>query len=661
MKKNIDSVPLQNLRVLVVEDEILIAEELRERLTQNGLRIVDVVDSGERAIQVVERDHPDLVLMDIRLKGKIDGIEAAETIRSNVKGPVIFLTAHSDQETVRRAKMTEPFGFVVKPFQERELVVTIEMSLHRYGLEQRLKESEQRYAATLSSIGDGVISTDYKSRVTFMNPVAESLTQWPENDAKGLDLDDVFPVVLETTGDPCENPAIQAMRLKKIVPLTEPAGLKTRHKEMIPIGGSAAPITSEKVELLGAVVAFRDFRQQRLAEEALQRAEEQLRQAQKMEAIGYLAGGIAHDFNNVITVVNGFVHLLLLKENLDDHAKVLLKEIKKAGERAGALTGQLLAFSCKQVLQPTAFHLGTLVEDLSLMLERLIGEDVVLTAKSTPDLWSIWADPGQIEQTILNLAVNARDAMPQGGQLRIEMCNIEITEREGNGKEPLEVPPGSYVFMTVTDTGIGINPEVQDRIFEPFCTTKEPGEGSGLGLASVYGIVKQSGGFISFLSEIGLGTTFKLYFPALRSETPIMRQPIPKEERFPHGKEMILVVEDDDSVRMLTASALQQYGYTVREASGGEEALGYFAENSHNIQLIVTDVVMRGISGRQVAEGARNVNPAVRILYLSGYTDDMVVRHGLLKGEVAFLQKPFTMEALAKKVREVLDQDNQNT
>ncbi|MDT7041029.1 response regulator [Candidatus Nitronereus thalassa] len=649
-----NSEALKDLRVLVVEDEILIAEELRERLTQNGLRIVDVVDSGERAIQVVEQDHPELVLMDIRLKGRLDGIQTAEAIRPTMRGPVIFLTAHSDQDTLQRAKGTEPFGFVVKPFNERELVVAIEMSLHRYGLEKRLKESEQRYAATLASIGDGVIATDPEGRVTFMNHVAEALTQWRFADARGRTIDEVFPLLVENSQEKFENPALRAMRLNQKVTLNEPVEMIMRNQELIPIDDSAAPIIDEKGKLLGAVVAFRDIRQHRLAQDALRKAEDQLRQAQKLEAIGQLAGGVAHDFNNLITVINGFADLLLSRDSLDGRSRTLVKEIRKSGDRASSLTRQLLAFSCKQVLHPVTLQLDELITNISRMVERLIGEDMILTITSGPDLWAIWADPGQIEQVILNLTANARDAMPNGGQIIVETSNIEVMEEVDEAG--LEIPAGPYVRLSVCDTGTGIDQETQEHIFEPFTTTKQPGEGTGLGLASVYGIVKQSGGFISFSTEIGKGTTFTLYFPAMPSVVPKKRGESLDDEMSLSGTETILVVEDDDSVRSLIVSGLCLHGYTVFDAKNGEEAVRLFTEHADNIQMVVTDVVMPVMSGREVAERVHLINPKVRWLYISGYTDDKILRHGVLKGEAALLQKPFTLEMLAKKVREILNQ-----
>jgi two-component system cell cycle sensor histidine kinase/response regulator CckA len=639
------------LSILIVEDEALIAEEIQDRLTRLGFYAVGIRDTGEAAIQAAEQLHPDLVLMDIRLKGKLDGIAAADRITQQLHVPVVYLTAHSDDSTLQRAKETAPFGYLLKPFQERDLLVAIEMAIHRYELEKRLKESEQRYVATLMSIGDGVIATDAVGRVTFMNAVAEGITQWRIDDARGLPIDQVLPMVTEAARVSLENLAMQALRLNRTVTLTEPVVTVTRSGESIPIDDSAAPIAGAHGKVVGAVVAFRDIRQQRLAEDALKQAEDQLRQSQRMEAIGRLAGGIAHDFNNLLTVIIGCSELLLSGRHVDDTSRQFIVEIKNAGERAADLTRQLLAFGRKQILQPVTLNLERLVGNMSRMLQRIIGEDVILTTKGVADLWSIHADPGQLEQLIMNLAANARDAMPQGGRMTIECRNVYLTERLIQSRP--EMQPGRYVLMAVSDTGVGMDHATQEHAFEPFFTTKEVGKGTGLGLASVYGIVKQSHGFIYLYSEVGKGTTFKLYFP---SETAEVQATLPTESAdTTQGTETILLVEDDDAVRSLAASGLRSRGFRVEEARNGEEAFHWFAEHPADVHLVVTDVIMPNLSGREFGERVRALRPSIRVLFMSGYTDDTIIRHGISTGEANFLQKPYTLHALAQKVREVLD------
>ena len=501
-------------RILIVEDEALLAEELRVRLTRLGYTVVDVVDSGADAQAAAERARPDLVLMDVRLKGGDDGTAAAAAIRKRTGAPVVFLTAHSDPETLARATGTGPFGYVLKPFREQDLVVAIETALTRHRLEQRVIASEQNYAATLASIGDGVVATDADGCVTFMNRVAEALTGWEASRAHGVAVERVLPLVAEADNRPTENPGIRAMRERRNVTLEQPTLLLARDGARIPVDDTAAPIIDDRGTLLGSVIAFRDDRERRLRDETLRHVEEQLHHARRLEAVGQLAGGVAHDFNNLLTVVIGSTDVLLAEDTLTTSQREWVQDIRKAGLRAAALTRQLLAFSRKQVLQPRSLDLGGLATELAGILQRLVGEHIALTVSTAPDRWSIRADPSQIEQILLNLGANARDAIGTTGRMSVDVRNVELAE--ATPADGGLIPPGAYVCLRVSDTGAGMDPGTRARIFEPFFTTKDVGKGTGLGLASVYGIVRQSDGFIRVDSEVGKGTTFELYFPALR-------------------------------------------------------------------------------------------------------------------------------------------------
>jgi signal transduction histidine kinase len=380
--------------------------------------------------------------------------------------------------------------------------------------------------------------------------------------------------------------------------------------------------------------------------------EEQLRQSQKMEAIGQLAGGVAHDFNNLLTAINGYSSLALQRLEDGHPIKSYLEEVKKAGDRAANLTRQLLAFGRKQILQPLALNLNSVVSDMNKMLRRLIGEDILLTAKLSSDIGKVMADPGQIEQVLLNLIVNARDAMPRGGNLTIETRNVELDEEYGS--KHVGVVPGKYVLLAVSDTGEGMSQEVQRRIFEPFFTTKEKGKGTGLGLSTVYGIIQQSGGNIWVYSESGKGTTFKVYLPRVVSETAESGEKT--LELAPRGgTETVLLVEDEAVVRGLARRILEQAGYSVIEAAKGDEALQACEEHGDEIDLLLTDVVMPEMSGKDLADRLRSQHPELRMLFMSGYTDEAIVHHGVLDSTVEFIQKPFTPSGLLKKVRDVLD------
>ncbi|MCL4294135.1 MAG: response regulator [Anaerolineae bacterium] len=382
--------------------------------------------------------------------------------------------------------------------------------------------------------------------------------------------------------------------------------------------------------------------------------EEQLQQSQKMEAVGRLAGGVAHDFNNLLLVITGYSELLL-DRYLGDNERVrgYVKQIHQAGDRAAALTRQLLVFSRKQMLEPKVLDLNEIIAEMDKLLRRLIGEDIDLVTIPKPGLGQVKADPSQIEQIIMNLAVNARDAMPQGGKLTIETANVELDE--AYTRQHADVSPGPYVLLAVSDTGIGMDQAVLAHIFEPFFTTKEEGKGTGLGLATVYGIVKQSSGHIWTYSEVGHGTTFKIYLPRIE-ETVVAVEPGLDQTRQPQGSETILLVEDADPVREMLRTLLQGDGYTVLEARSGAEALQLYAQHAGSLHLLVTDMVMPGgLNGRELAERLASLHPGLKILFVSGYTDEAIVHHGVLEQGMVFLQKPFSPATLLRKVREVLE------
>jgi PAS domain S-box-containing protein len=407
-----------------------------------------------------------------------------------------------------------------------------------------------------------------------------------------------------------------------------------------------APLRDAQGRVIGLIGLSRDITE-------FKRLEDQLRQAQKMEAVGRLAGGIAHDFNNLLTVINGCSEMMLSRLTINDDRE-LTKAIRNAGERATSLTRQLLAFSRKQVLQPRVVSLTPLVTELSKMLRPLIGEDIELSIAAAPTLGLAKVDPSQFEQAIINFAVNARDAMPHGGRLTIEAHDAELDEDYAL-RYP-EVRPGQYVQVSVSDSGHGMDAAIQSRIFEPFFTTKRAGAGTGLGLAMVYGFVKQSGGHIDVQSAPGAGTTFHVYLP--RADQKISAS-VPRAERtnVQAGRETVLLVEDEDAVRALVSRVLRSCGYTVLEARNGQEAIGLAEQRDADIDLLVTDLVMPRMSGRELADQLVRMRPSLRVLFMSGYTDEAVIRHGVEEADVAFLQKPFTPAILSRKVRDVLDGD----
>lgn len=402
----------------------------------------------------------------------------------------------------------------------------------------------------------------------------------------------------------------------------------------------------------GVCILSLDITDQKRAAAALAKTEEQLRQAQKMEAIGRLAGGIAHDFNNVLSVIISYSEFLCEDLKHGEPMRADIEQIHAAGLRAADLTRQLLAFSRQQALQLQLLDANQVLAGTEKMLRRLLGADVTLTMLTTNTVWKIKADPSQIEQVVFNLAVNARDAMPQGGKLTIETKNVELDDEYARLHH--EVVPGPYVMIAVTDTGIGMDKATQARVFEPFFTTKEKGKGTGLGLATVFGIVKQSGGHIWLYSEPSKGTTFKIYFPRAK-DVVVARPSVTLPPMTTRGNETVLLVEDDEQVRAVAVGILRRQGYRVLEAPNAGEAFLISEDHSATIHLLLTDVVLPRMSGRQLAEKLASSRPAMKVLYMSGYTDDSILQHGILESNVAYLQKPLTPEALTRKVREVLD------
>jgi PAS domain S-box-containing protein len=930
-------------KILIVEDENIVAKDIQNTLQSLGYTVAGNAASGEEAIQKAGETRPDLVLMDIMLKGYQNGVEAAQQILALYNIPIVYLTAYADDKTLQRAKITEPYGYILKPFEERELHIAIEMAIYKHRVTKKLQEREQWLAKILKTINDAVIIIDNRGEVTFMNLVAESLTAWKQKEALGKPLAEIFKIVEAKTRTSTAGLGQHVFREGSIDAYSR---LLAKDGREIPIDDSAVPLRDESGNTTGAILVFRDisarqqaqnklldrfdqlqalyhmteamsrtvnieeiyeealhslqsvlkvdhaaillfdadgvmrckawrglspeyraaveghspwspeiknpqpifiadverettlmswresilregiralgflplmgqglllgkfmiaynaphqlndeearlaqtiashvafaieraraieavqaseerFRQmaenirevfwmsdpkqpamlyvspayeeiwgqsckslyeqpqsffdailpedrervraaqakqlqgeltheeyrlrrpngeirwiwdhsfpikdeagqvyriagiaediteRKRAEEALRKSEEQLRKSQRLEAIGRLAGGIAHDFNNMMTAIIGTAELAMLELHRDHPVRRDLKEIKQTADRAANLTRQLLAFARQQIIARGILNLNDLVINLDKMLRRLIGEDVELVMMPSPDIGFVKVDSGQMEQVIVNLAVNARDAMPAGGSLILQIANVTITQ-EAAAAHP-ELPPGEYVTLTMRDTGAGMTEEVKARLFEPFFTTKEIGKGTGLGLATCYGTIKQNGGHIEVESEIGKGSTFRIYLPRLEAVAGAM----PEHDQIdapPQGHETVLLVEDEPSVREIAARMLREQGYDVLVAANGDEALHLARSRPQEpIHLLVTDVVMPRLSGKAVADQLRAVRPNLKVLFISGYSDDTLARHGAAEAELNFLQKPFSPSLLAYKIRDVLD------
>jgi PAS domain S-box-containing protein len=506
--------------------------------------------------------------------------------------------------------------------------------------EEALRESERRYRLLFERNLAGVYRTTPEGRILECNEAC----------ARILGYASPAELIRQKAQSVYFDPAERALTLAS---LRSQRSLMNLERRMRRKDGSPVWVL-ENVSLLGGQNGEPEVLEGTLIDVTDRKElEDRLRVSQKMEAVGRLAGGVAHDFNNLLTVILGNTDLVLQQLSPNDPLEADTQEIRKAGERAAALTRQLLAFSRQQVMLPEVLDLNAIVLNLEKMLRRLIGEDISLRSFLEPDLGRVKADPGQIEQIIVNLAVNARDAMPIGGSLTIETKSVELDE--AYLLEHVPVRPGRYAMLAVTDTGAGIDGETRSHIFEPFFTTKEKGKGTGLGLSTVYGIVKQSDGYIWVYSEPGQGATFKIYLPIIADELRDSTTPEPVPTIRP-GSETVLLVEDEDAVRNLARRTLEGHGYTVLPVQSGEEALALIERYRGPIQLVLTDVVMPAMSGLDLAERLRGLRPAIRVLFMSGYTENAFINRGLLQPGTAFIQKPFAGKQLARKVREVLDE-----
>jgi PAS domain S-box-containing protein len=507
-------------------------------------------------------------------------------------------------------------------------------AIDRKHAEDELRQSESQSRALFENALDAVLITDEHGAYVDANRAACDLLGVPYNEVIGRTVDDFIEQDSKAEAGPMWEEFLKEGRMRGVIRLQRPDETVVD----VDVSATANFLPGRHLSVL------RDVTERR-------KLEEQLRQSQKLESVGMLAGGIAHDFNNLLTVITGYSELTLGRlENADPLARYV-EEIKNAAERATSLTRHLLAFSRKQVLQPKVIDLNSIIANIEKMVGRLVGEDMELLIKPCIGLGLVKADPGQIEQVILNLVINARDAMPNGGKITLETARVYLDKEYA--RQHIAVQPGWYVMLAVADTGHGMDAKTQKHIFEPFFTTKESGKGTGLGLSTVYGIVKQSGGNIWVYSEVGVGTSFKIYLPLVDERVTEPDAEVVRPENTA-GTETILLAEDEEMVRRLARESLRMHGYRVLEAANGADALLICRQHEGPIHLLLTDVVMPRMSGRDLADQLVRLRPETRVLYMSGYTDQAIVHHGILDGDIAFIGKPFTPDALVLKVIEVL-------
>lgn len=621
--------------------------DLAATLRRLGYAVDGTAGTGAAAIELAAKNEPDLVLMDIRLKGAVDGIQAGTVIYHDRGIPVVFLTAHGDPDTVQRAKEASPYGYLVKPFDERVLHRTIEIALNRARDEHAERDraldalwsSEARFRLLVDAFREyAMFMLDRDGRITSWNPAAERMTGHPERDVVGKNL-----TILRLESAPGEQGLTE--RLREV----RENGSAEWDDTAVTKGGTqyhphvhCTVIHDRRGEFVGYGCVTRDETEKR-------NLQAQLVQAQRLESLGHLAGGVAHDFNNMLMVVFARCEVLL-RSLQSERERQFVRDIQAAAKRNRDLTQQLLAAARQQVLEPEVLDINDIVKTAVQLLGQTLGENIAIKTELEESLWSVNADATKLSQVLMNLAINARDAMPNGGTLLIETRNVPIDS--SYARLHIGLRPGDYVSLIVSDSGTGIPKELQDRIFDPFFTTKGSGRGTGLGLAVVRGIVEQTGGRTWMYSEEGLGTTFKIFLPRDYAET--KGETVAEEAAPQRGSGTILLVEDEPLLNTIVREALEEQGYKVLDARSPAEALEISASVAHPIDLLLTDVIMPGISGDDLARKIVEQRPATKVIFMSGYTNHALAADAAIPTGARYLEKPIATTMLIRTIREVL-------
>ena len=624
--------------ILVLDDDRGMCETIGDVLEQRGY-VVQIATEARAGLEIAATSSIEAAIVDITLPD-MSGFDVLHGIRKVLPTTeVIFITGHASLTTAIQAINGLAFAYIVKPFEMSHLLMTVEQAVRKQRLAQALLDSDERYRFVTENIADAVFLLELDGRIALGNHRAEMITGYAQAELVGRAF---FSLLPEAGAREARARLSDVQAGVKVSPFFEVELIqKDGARVLLEVHVTSVLKDGQPVARLGVA---RDITERRYLED-------QLRQGQKMEGIGRLAAGVAHDFNNLLTAIGGRCYLVLNALTSENPIRREIEIIQDAAERAAKLTHQLLAFSRKQILDPCVLDLNATVTGIEPLLRRMIREDIEIATALDSAAGRVKADAGQIEQVLLNLAVNASDAMPNGGWLTLATGNVTLDE--AYARTHAEVEPGPYVMLSVSDTGHGMTAEVQAHIFEPFFTTKEVGKGTGLGLATVYGIAKQSGGHITVYSEPGHGAVFKLYLPRVE-EAPGTAEPARPPEITRRGSETVLLVEDDEPLRTLAREILSIQGYTVLDATSPSEALRLADAHPGPIHLLLTDVVMPQMNGRQVADHLLTARPGLKVLFMSGYTDAAIVEHGVLEPGTHFLQKPFTPDGVSRKVREVL-------
>ena len=657
--------------ILIVEDEGLIAADVQKKLERLGYPLPAIAHSGAAALECARSTPFDLVLMDIRLKGGMDGIATAKALKAEFETPVVYMTAHADQETIDRAKVTEPLGYLLKPVTDGDLRSVVQISLYRDRMERRVRTSEAWLSTTLHSVGDGIVATNTADEIVFMNPVAEKLTGWSGAEANGRLLMEVLGLFQESSGQPAKNPVFdlfpQESRSYHLIPrngagtsvevevecfenrspatAVKSAPTVAANRGLRPYSAADGPAPGVPLvdELLGAIVVLRDI-------SARRQMEGRLVQSQRMEAIANMAGGLAHDFNNQLMVILGYAEELGARVQGEDQEAAVA--IQQAASTAAAITGQLLTLSRGGPARLEVLNVNEVICEVQPMISHSLGKVRTLKTNLGSLEGYVRADRNQVKQVLLNLALNSRDAMPAGGELRMESGTLEIAP---GSMEARLYRPGQYVRLRVADTGEGMDKATLARIFEPFFTTKKAGFGTGLGLSVVHSIIAKSGGYITAESEIGRGTSFEILLPCVGTFWKGKETAGSEGSTGEEPPATVLLVEDEDSVRRLMHKFLERQGYQLLEARNAEDAEAVAKVYPEPIHLLVTDVLMPGMSGPELAARLSPLRPGMKALFVSGYRHDIPELSDLSQGDLNVLVKPFPTAELLRRVNLLLN------
>jgi PAS domain S-box-containing protein len=642
---------MPNGRILITEDEIVVAEDLRCTLTNLGYHVTGIASSKAEALALTASTQPDLVLMDIQLKGDGDGISAAAEINERHQLPVVFLTAHADQATLARATETMPFGYLLKPFEEQGVVASIETAMRLHETQAALSRVERWLATTLRSIGDAVISTDLEGRVTFLNPCAEQITGWSRKEAIGRRFNEVFRLIHEDTREPLETPVERALALGVQVNIAGRTLLVTRTGQELSIDDSAAPLREADGRVSGVVIVFRDTSDARREAAERERLLQRMLEAQRLESLGLVAGGVAHDFNNLLTAIIGNAELARTSLPKDAEAVPFLAGIEEASTRAAGLCQHMLAYAGRQQTELEPLDLNSLVHTTLQLLRSSLDAKAELVLQLEPHLPPIQADRTHVQQVTLNLILNAAEALcSQPGVVTISTHPITV-DREALQKAALgdDFAPGTYIAFEVRDTGSGMSAETMGKIFDPFFTTKFTGR--GLGLASVHGIARTHKAPVFVRSKLGFGTVFTILLPVAEEEiAPVLTER--KRPRF-HGEGAVLIVEDEPTVLFIMSRIVERLGFQSITAPHGQAALATLAASSVKPRLILLDVNMPGLDGVATLRELRRMQPDTPVILVSALPEDAALERFAGEKIAGVVHKPFRPEQLERKIAEV--------